>query len=307
MIRKLLRQSAFALGILGCLFTVSSPAHAGYTTTKYPIVLIHGWGGWDSLAGFYSYFYGIPLALEADGADVYVLQVSAVNSTETRGEQALEQIQQILAATGAEKVNLIGHSHGGPTSRYVAGVRPDLVASVTAVGAPNWGVPFADAATGLGSFSQSVVNSVTTAVGTLIDLLSGGGQPQSSAGALASLSTPGMNALNAQFPGGLPSTYCGTGAPVANGVRYYSWGGDRVLTNGADASDAALIALNAANTETSDGAIPTCSMHLGQFIKAYHLNHLDEINQLAGLSNVFETNPITIYRQHANRLQQAGL
>ncbi|MFP3740446.1 esterase/lipase family protein, partial [Burkholderia sp. SIMBA_019] len=86
MIRKLLRQSAFALGILGCLFTVSSPAHAGYTTTKYPIVLIHGWGGWDSLAGFYSYFYGIPLALEADGADVYVLQVSAVNSTETRGE-----------------------------------------------------------------------------------------------------------------------------------------------------------------------------------------------------------------------------
>lgn len=307
MIREFLRKSAFALTLLGCLFAVSNPAHAGYTSTRYPIVLIHGWSGWDSLAGFYNYFYGVPLALEADGASVHVLQVSAVNSTEIRGEQALEQIQQILAATGAEKVNLIGHSHGGPTSRYVAGVRPDLVASVTAVGAPNWGVPFADAATGLGNFSQSVVNSVVTAIGSLIDLLSGGGQPQSSAGALASLSTPGMNALNAQFPAGLPTTYCGAGAPVANGVHFYSWGGDRVLTNAYDASDALLVGLNAANSETSDGPIPTCSMHLGQFIKAYHINHLDEVNQLAGLSNVFETNPITIYRQHANRLQQAGL
>lgn len=307
MIREFLRKLTLTLTLLGCLFAVSAPAHAGYTSTKYPIVLIHGWGGWDSLAGFYNYFYGVPVALEADGAEVYVLQVSAINGTEIRGEQALAQIQQILAATGAQKVNLIGHSHGGPTSRYIAGVRPELVASVTAVGAPNWGVPFADAISGFGSFSQSVVTSVTDAMGQIIDLLSGGGLPQNSNAVVASLSTPGMNALNAQFPGGLPATYCGEGAPVANGIRYYSWGGDRLLTNIYDTSDAVVVALNAANNETSDGPIPTCSMHLGQFIKAYHINHLDEINQLAGLSNVFETHPLTIYRQHANRLQQAGL
>ncbi|HBC18826.1 MAG TPA: hypothetical protein DC022_08760, partial [Alcanivorax sp.] len=30
-------------------------------------------------------------------------------------------------------VNLLGHSHGGPTVRYVASVYPDYVASATAV------------------------------------------------------------------------------------------------------------------------------------------------------------------------------
>ena len=42
-----------------------------------------------------------------------------------------------LAATGAAKVNLIGHSHGGPTARYVASVRPDLVGSVSSVAGVN--------------------------------------------------------------------------------------------------------------------------------------------------------------------------
>jgi Predicted acetyltransferases and hydrolases with the alpha/beta hydrolase fold len=41
-------------------------------------------------------------------------------------------------------VNLIGHSHGGPTARYIAGVRPDLVASVSTVAGTNDGSPVAD-------------------------------------------------------------------------------------------------------------------------------------------------------------------
>ena len=55
-----------------------------------------------------------PQALTRDGAKVYVAQVSATQSSELRGEQLLKQVQQVLAITGAEKVNLIGHSHGGP-------------------------------------------------------------------------------------------------------------------------------------------------------------------------------------------------
>ncbi len=46
-----------------------------------------------------------------------------------RGEQLLAQVETLLAATGASKVNSwVGHSHGGPTARYVASVRLDLVA-----------------------------------------------------------------------------------------------------------------------------------------------------------------------------------
>jgi len=37
------------------------------------------------------------------------------------------------------------------------------------------------------------------------------------------------------------------------------------------------------------------------------MNHLDEVNQFIGLVNIFETNPVTVYRQQANRLKNSGL
>ena len=64
------------------LFPVYSASITGYTATKYPIVLVHGLFGFDTLAGV-DYFYGIPESLTKDGATVYVAQVSAANSTET--------------------------------------------------------------------------------------------------------------------------------------------------------------------------------------------------------------------------------
>jgi triacylglycerol lipase len=31
------------------------------------------------------------------------------------------------------------------------------------------------------------------------------------------------------------------------------------------------------------------------------------VNQVFGLTSIFETNPTSVYRQHANRLRNAGL
>ncbi len=101
-----------------------------------PIVLVHGLLGFDRLLGVYDYFYGIPGDLRSGGARVYTANVSSSNFSEVRGEQLIRYLDSIKAATGAQKFNLIGHSHGGPTARYVAAVRPDLVASMTSVGAP---------------------------------------------------------------------------------------------------------------------------------------------------------------------------
>lgn len=121
----------------------SSQAQDGYAQTRYPIVLVHGLFGFDSILGI-DYFYGIPDALRQGGASVHVARVSAAHSTEIRGEQLLAQVKTILALSGASKVNLVGHSHGGLTARYVAGVAPQLVASVTAIGAPHKGSRLAD-------------------------------------------------------------------------------------------------------------------------------------------------------------------
>lgn len=279
---------------------------AGYTQTKYPIVLVHGLFGFDSL-GPVDYFYGIASALRSGGANVYVTSVSAANSTEVRGEQLLVQVKQILAATGATKVNLIGHSHGGPTIRYVASVRPDLVASVTSVGGVNKGSKVADILIGA---APGVTYEVANALSGLISLISGSPTlPQSSRNAAVSLSTAGSLAFNTRHPQGVPTSACGEGAYQVNGVQYFSWSGAQPYTNVFDALDPFLAVTSLAfNGAKNDGLVSSCSSHLGRVIRDdYALNHADEINQLIGISNLFETSPVTLYRQQANRLQGLGL
>lgn len=292
--------------------TASGVSQKGYTETKYPIVLVHGLFGFDSLAGI-DYFYGITQALSKSGATVYVAQISATNSTELRGEQLLVQVQEVLAVTGSEKVNLIGHSHGGPTARYVASVAPELVASVTSIGGVNKGSRVADIVRGTvpeGSLPEGIAVTLAEGLVTLINLLSGGSDlPQDPLASLAALTTEGSLEFNQKYPEGVPSSACGEGDYIAkNGVYYYSWTGTRNFTNALDPTDAAIVVLGLAFDEENDGLVGQCSTHLGKVIRDdYKMNHLDEINGLLGITHLFETAPTTLYRQHANRLQLQGL
>ena len=128
---------------------------------------------------------------------------------------------------------------------------------------------------------------------------SGGGSPTSTAGSAA---------FNAQFPAGLPTSACGNGAAVANGVAFYSWSGTAQLTNVLDISDPILGLTSTVYTEANDGLVGRCSSHLGTVIKDnYFYNHLDEVNQALGLTSPFEANPVTVFRTQANRLKNAGL
>ncbi|QLC72272.1 triacylglycerol lipase [Pseudomonas sp. LPB0260] len=303
---------------LGAGLLASAQTHAGwfgstgYTQTKYPIVLAHGMLGFDSILGV-DYWYGIPSALRSDGAKVYVAEVSQLNTTEARGEELLAQVEEIVAISGKPKVNLIGHSHGGPTIRYVAAVRPQLVASATSVGAPHKGSATADFIRQVppGSAGETLLAGIVNGLGSLINFLSGSSSsnPQNALGALESLNSAGAARFNAKYPQGLPTTACGEGAYSVNGVRYYSWSGTSPLTHLLDPSDALLGATSLTfNGEANDGLVGRCSSHLGKVIRDnYRMNHLDEVNQTFGLTSWFETDPVTVYRQHANRLKNDGL
>lgn len=302
----------FLLQCCALLIAFSQPVWAtGYTETRYPIVLVHGLFGFDQMLGI-DYFYKVPQALQAGGAKVFVAQVSATHSSELRGEQLLSQVRQILALTGAEKVNLIGHSHGGPTTRYVASVRPDLVASVTNIAGVNKGSRVADIVrktAAAGTVNEAIAVSIAEGLAKLIGLASRDGHlPQDASAALDALTTEGAARFNAKYPEGLPSGACNEGAYSVNGVRYYSWSGASPLTNPLDISDAALGLTSLAFKEANDGLVSSCSSHLGQVLRDdYRMNHLDEINQFAGIVSLFETNPVSVFRQHANRLKNAGL
>lgn len=314
------RLAAFGLAAMlftGPLLLAARPASAfclfncSYTKTKYPIVLAHGLGGFDSLFGVLDYWYGLESALESQGATVFVAEVSQLNDTRVRGEQLLAQVQQILAITGKSKVNLIGHSHGGLDVRYVASVRPDLVASVSTVASPHKGAALADwlrARVQNGSFTEDVLGFFANSLGVVLGLLTGSSNPQDAVAALDALTTAGLSSFNASHPQGVPTTACGHGASSVAGVRYYSWSGTGILTNLLDVSDAPLGITSLVYPEANDGLVGKCSSHLGQVIRDnYFQNHLDEVNQILGLVSIFESSPSSIFRAHANRLKNAGL
>jgi triacylglycerol lipase len=309
---RILSAGVLALALLAgqaaqalCLFNCSQ------AKTRYPIVLAHGMSGFDDLAGLVDYWFGIPGDLRDHGAKVYVTTVSQFNSTELRGEQLIDQIETIVAISGKPKVNLIGHSHGGLDVRYVAAVRPDLVASVTSIGSPHKG---AELATWLeqnvedGSFTQEVVAALAASLGDVLAFLTGQSNPQDAIAALGSLSASGAAAFNASYPQGVPASSCGEGAFVVNGIRYYSWSGTGVLTNALDILDPLMAITSLFYAEANDGLVGRCSSHLGDVIRDnYFHNHVDEINHTLGLVSLFETNPKTLFRNHANRLKNLGL
>lgn len=289
---------------------------SNYAQTKYPMVMAHGLFGFNKLgseAFGLDYWYQIPQDLAKNGGNVWVTRQSAANTSEFRGEQLLAEVEEILAITGAEKVNLIGHSHGSHSVRYVAGVLPNRVASVSTIGGPAKGAPLADLiykSLG-GSVLEAPVAKILNAAISLITI----GQlddpreyPMDIVGAAFSLSTEGAQKFNAKFPAGVPSSSCGQGAQLVNGIRYYSWSGATVLTSPIDPSDYFLATTSVFSGQTNDGLVPACSSHIGKVIRDNYIqNHLDEVNQVMGLRAILAQDPVAIFRQHANRLKLQGL
>lgn len=309
-----LATTSLLLAAGAMLATAPAAAASTYAKTKYPIVLAHGMAGFDKI-GPLDYWYGIPQDLTSNGASVHLTQVASFQSSEVRGEQLLNQVQDILAITGAEKVNLIGHSHGNQSIRYVAGTIPLRIASATSVGGVTKGSVVADLIKQasdlavIGAPLTTLLTSVVNGFGALIGLAAGETLSQDSLAGLNSLTTAGAASFNAVFPAGVPTTSCGEGSYSANGVNFYSWSGTGVLTNVLDISDAGMALTSLAFAgQANDGLVGRCSSHLGKVIRDnYRMNHLDEVNQILGLVSIFETNPKSVFRQHANRLKLAGL
>lgn len=305
------KARALTIGLLLAGSAVPSLADT-YAQTRYPIVLVHGALGFDTI-GPVNYWWGIGSALRSGGATVYQPQVSALNGNEIRGEQLLTQLRAIQASTGVAKFNLVGHSQGGISARYVAAVAPEMVASVLTVGTPHKGTPVADGIkrdTEAAGVSGLVFN-ILSSLGTLISYLSGQPKlPQDADATFNDSTTANAAAFNQKFPVGIPATACGHGATTApGGARLYSAGGTGVLTNGADPADSLMVMLATYfYGAPNDGLVGKCSAHFGQVLRDdYFWNHLDQVNMTFGVRGLFTPDPVSFYRAHANRLKSAGL
>lgn len=281
--------------------------------TQYPIVLVHGFAGFEKVWGI-EYFYRIPEALRQEGAKVYIARVNPAQTTEFRGEELVRQLKEWAALDGVKKFNLLGHSHGGPTVRYAANTVPGMVASVGSVAGAHQGTPVFDLGGPL-NLPGGVSDALATPAMKLVGYLTGTPSPDSAsiAAAVSSLSTANAAQFNARFPAGAPFTPCGQGpevAPIAgHQIRWYSYSGNKQITNPLDPSDALHLFLSFyMGGQDNDGAVPRCASHWGRVIKDnYAWNHLDEINQVLGLIGPFAPSPVAFYIAHATRLKLVGL
>lgn len=300
----------------GLLLSISAACQAAYTAN--PVVLVPGIFAFDSIA-MVDYWYQIPAALQSQGTEVYVPKINAFDNSVKRGNQLIQQLEGYKVASNGriKKFNLIAHSQGGMTSRYVMNVRPDLVASVTTMATPHTGSPLADVVTGVapqGTLQGVAFEVFANAVGNLVNIFSDNAASQSDIYAmLGEFNKPGAAAFNAQFPAGLPTQACGAGPNSVSlggqNIRLYSWGGGSPLTNVLDPSDALFAITSLAfGGQANDGVTGVCANHFGQVIQdRYRMNHIDIENQVFGVVSWFETNPKTLFKNHATRLKQAGL
>ena len=302
--------------------SVTAKATSDYAKTKYPILMVHGWLGWSRIGtdtvGL-DYWYQILPDMARNGSTVFAAQLSPANTTAHRGEQLISQVEDVMALTGQPKVNLIGHSHGGPTVLYVAATKPEYLASITGVAGTYHGSKVADDIQG-NKLTRTAFNILGDyIVGPLIAL--GQLKPELEIdfdASMKSLSQKGSAEFNATIgkkavaDGVLASSEnCNKNLKQkdSNGVYYYSWTGVAQTTNLLDI-DTILMQLGPLSygNKDNDGMVSRCSAYIGKVINDnYKLNHTDLSNMMFGLTGAFAQDPVALYRQHANRLKLQGL
>lgn len=265
----------------------------------YPIVLAHGFFGFEDFAGagFIDYFYKVKDNLAKNGeAHIYTPAVDPFNSSEQRGAQLAEYIRNLLDETGYEKVNILGHSQGGLDARVVAHNHPDWVASVWTFATPHGGTPVADIVLKLTPSDrfQDFLDAIVRLIGKgLWEQMDDG---TSLALALEQFSKPGITAFNEKY----------TDAP---GVAYYSMTGrsQRSLALSECQSNEApsfitahkytgdpvnplfsVFAAYLSSTEfggsPNDGLVRVKDAKWGTFLGCVPADHTDEIGHLFGAS-----------------------
>jgi triacylglycerol lipase len=261
----------------------------------YPVVLAHGFFGFNTFAGidYVDYFFHVRAALaDAGERQVYTPAVDPFNDSTTRGIALLAAVQRVIAETGAARVNIVGHSQGGMDARVVAALRPDLVATVTTVATPHDGTRVSDVVLQVVSDPnfRNLADDLVRIIGApLWDAL---GNETSVFRSLAQFSTAGAADFARRYPD-------------AQGVVYSSIAGRTALNDGGslcrfagrpdfitrwdgrlDPVDPLLsvsqLILAGDTAAPNDGLVGVAESRHGRFLGCIPADHLDEIGQILG-------------------------
>jgi len=139
------------------------------STQNLPIVLAHGIARFDilleilrtrfelpetELGDRFQYFKLIKTHLESHGFRVFHPNEDFAGPVDLRAEQLRKRVNEALASTGAQKVNIIAHSMGGLDARHMIVDKgmADKVATLVTIGTPHLGTILADRVIDHGGF-----------------------------------------------------------------------------------------------------------------------------------------------------------
>jgi triacylglycerol lipase len=271
-------------------------AGLGTLGPPYPIVLAHGFFGFEDFAGvdFIDYYYGVRDYLGSVGeAEVYTPLVDPFNSSEYRAAQLTDRIEQILRETGHRKVNVIAHSQAGLDARIVAHEHPEWIASIVTVATPHRGSEIADI--GLKLVDHPAVDAVLDfffqTVG--VEVWDNIGQETSLAASLHSFATGAMDEFNATYTDQPGVSYWSIAArtdghdggaecsaPMPPFIE--QWIGetdpvDLMFTVTEEILDGGF-----GDPIPNDGLVTVASARWGKFLGCVPADHIDEIGQVLG-------------------------
>jgi len=264
-------------------------------TTRFPILLVHGWTGFDNIGPF-DYFYQVPGALQAQGYPVEVAALDPYNSVEVRGGQLAGVVDDVLASQRARRINLIAHSQGGLDSRYLISSLGygDRVSALTTIATPHQGTPIADAALGL---LPEVTEDVLSPLLNFLGAVAAGSESDAQASFVSLSEDHVQNVFN-------PAN------PDDPRVSYISWTG-RTCLYGMSCGDVCDIEIRWAYdilyviSGDNDGMVPVSSASWGDYRGEVPADHFDEVGQLLGVTND-NFNHLEFYLERAGDLTEEG-
>ncbi len=298
-----LRSSSCRLYGEGCAQSIQPEPPA--SRMRYPLVLVNG----VDVSPLFRWSDRIVETLRDEGHSVHLATLPPYSSVLTRTTRLRARVEEVLAETGADRVNLVCHSFGGLDCRYLVspgglalelgqapGTFASMVGSVTTVSTAHHGTPVADAALGLlpGVSERDASEALARWIGEWFGpgAIAEDDELRASLAALSEANAPTFNAAVVDSPD----------------VFYQSWGGfSRPLGDAIDASmmeacapDAGAESLAPWNGEVDymatplvagadfvgeageglhDGLCPVASARWGLFRGCVPADHMEQLGQ----------------------------
>ncbi|MFI7577296.1 esterase/lipase family protein [Micromonospora sp. NPDC049497] len=140
---SVVRRCLLAIAVAAATLAVPVPAQAAsYTPSSDPILFVHGWNSsastWNTMISRF----------QANGWPASHLRAFSYNTSQsnaTTAEIVRQEVETLLANTGASKVDIVTHSMGGLSSRYyLKNIASTKVDRWVSLGGPNHGTSSAN-------------------------------------------------------------------------------------------------------------------------------------------------------------------